>query len=93
MKVPLNNSQEYFKEVCGERWFRGKQHLEFFRSFLGKLKEDRCKKSAREIFKLKGNVKLNLTKANSISELSQYAETPSCLKAFLENQNFSLSAA
>lgn len=93
LSISLHSSELHFKELCGEKWFRGKQHLEFFRSFMGKLKEDRCKKESREIFNSRGNVKLSLTKANSISELSQYADTPKCLKDFLENQNYSQSAA
>ncbi|WP_430461858.1 DUF4435 domain-containing protein [Thalassolituus sp. LLYu03] len=83
LQVSLNDSKEYFGGRCGEMWFRGKQNLEFYRIFLGRLKQDRCNKNGREIFKNKGNVKLQLTKANAISELSQYAETPQCLRDFL----------
>jgi len=93
LKVELDNSEEYFSDRHGERWFRGKQHLEFYRIFIGKIKVDRCKKSGREIFNKKGNVKLQLTKANAISELSQYAETPQCLRDFLQGfQKNSLAA-
>ncbi|MUK42438.1 DUF4435 domain-containing protein [Aliivibrio fischeri] len=88
LAISLSDSEEYFKGRCSEKWFRGKQHLEFFRSFLIKLKEDRGNKAVRKIFNKKGKVKLNLTKANSISELSQYADTPNCLKQFLEHQEF-----
>ena len=93
LQVSLQCSEEYFKELSSEQWFRGKQHLEFLRVFLGKIKEDRCKKNSRAIFHTKGNVKLSLTKANSISELSQYADTPTCLKEFLEKQNVEPSVA
>jgi len=85
--ISLQESEEYFNEFSGDLWFRGKQHLEFFRIFLSKLKEDRCKKSNRSIFKDKGNVKLLMSKANCISELSQYADTPMCLKSFLDKQS------
>lgn len=85
LQVSLDSSKEYFGERRGEMWFRGKQNLEFYRIFVGRIKQDRCKKNSREIFKNKGNVKLQLTKANAISELSQYAETPQCLRDFLLN--------
>ncbi|WP_059019372.1 DUF4435 domain-containing protein [Vibrio coralliirubri] len=71
---------------CKSLWFRGKQNLEFFRIYLTNLKTDRCKKSDRVLFKDRGNVKLQLSKANILSELSQYAETPECLSAFINNQ-------
>lgn len=85
LQISLDSSKEYFAERCGEIWFRGKQNLEFYRIFVGRIKQDRCRKNGREIFKNKGNVKLQLTKANAISELSQYAETPQCLRDFLQN--------
>jgi hypothetical protein len=87
INISLNNSKQYFTSYSGELWFRGKQNLEFFRIFLSKLKEDRCKKENRIVFKDKGNVKLNMSKANCISELSQYADTPVCLRTFLDKQN------
>lgn len=84
--VDLNNSADYFGSAPDLSWFRGKQNLEFFKIFLIRLKEDRCKKSHRLIFKNKSPVKLHLTKGNSISELSQYADTPACLKSYLESR-------
>jgi hypothetical protein len=77
-------SQEYFRNRDAELWYRGKQNLDFYRVFLSKLKLDRCKKNGRVIFGNKGSVKLQLTKSNAISELSQYADTPECLRAFLK---------
>ncbi|QTH73004.1 DUF4435 domain-containing protein [Pseudoalteromonas xiamenensis] len=85
LEINLEKSKEYFKDKNGEFWYRGKQNLDFFRIFLSKLKKDRCSKEGREIFQNKGNVKLQLTKSNVISELSQYAETPECLRVFLES--------
>jgi hypothetical protein len=58
------------------------------RIFLTQLKADRNIKAGRKVFKEKGNVKLQLTKGNTISELSQYADTPQCLRDFLLRQNF-----
>ena len=87
INIDLSPSKEYFSKKSHEIWFRGKQHLEFMRIFLTQLKTDRTIKNGRKIFKEKGNVKLQLTKANAISELSQYAETPQCLRDFLLSQN------
>ncbi|MBV1788346.1 DUF4435 domain-containing protein [Marinobacterium sp. D7] len=84
LEISFDSSIEYFKGKSGELWYRGKQNLDFYRIFLSKLKSDRCRKIGREFFSNRGNVKLHLTKANSISELSQYAETPECLRKFLE---------
>ncbi|SDG73055.1 DUF4435 domain-containing protein [Propionivibrio dicarboxylicus] len=66
--------------LCYE--LRGKYELEFIRIILCRLKEAcSCKE---HVFCRKGySVKLNLTKANTISELSQYATTPPCLIKFL----------
>ncbi|WP_409524485.1 DUF4435 domain-containing protein [Nitrincola sp. MINF-07-Sa-05] len=84
--VELENSEQYFENLSGELWFRGKQNLEFFRVFLEKIKAERCRKDSRKIFKDKGNVKLQISKGNCISELSQYADTPPCLRDYLEIQ-------
>ena len=61
--------------------FRGKFLLEFLRLFLEKLKTDRVSKTGHH-FSEQGKVKLALS-GNLISELSQYAETPPCLRDFL----------
>lgn len=84
--IELDNSKQHFEGLSGEQWFRGKQNLDFFRIFIEKLKADRCKKKARKIFKDRGNVKLQISKGNCISELSQYADTPTCLLDFLRRQ-------
>ncbi len=86
LTIDTTNSKIHFSNLNPELWYRGKQHLEFFRIIVSQLKNDRCRKTKRRIFKEKGNVKLQLTKANCISELSQYADTPSCLKYFLNNR-------
>ncbi len=91
--VDLSCSEKHFKDLPGDLWFRGKQNLEFFRVFIEKLKADRCKREDRRIFKDKGAVKLQMSKGNCISELSQYADTPSCLKNFLEAQLPTMHAA
>lgn len=72
---------------------RGKQLLECLRIFLEALKRDRSQKNNRVIFENKGNVKIMLTKSNMLSEYSQYAHTPQCLKAFLAQQPIHYSKA
>lgn len=61
---------------------RGKYELEFIRCVLSKLKEA-CSNKKHEFYRKGYSIKLNLTKANVVSELSQYATTPPCLHAFL----------
>lgn len=67
-------------KLCYE--LRGKYELEFVRCVLSKLREA-CSKKEHQFYRRGYSVKLNLTKANAISELSQYATTPPCLHAFL----------
>jgi len=74
LKIPLINKM------------RGKQLLECLRVFLEALKRDRSQKNGRVLFENKGNVKMMLTKSNMLSEYSQYAHTPECLKQFLKQQ-------
>ncbi|QYG03947.1 DUF4435 domain-containing protein [Massilia sp. NP310] len=62
--------------------FRGKQQIDFLRTWLSILKQDRCSKNPSFCEK-PGNVKLSLSKDNCLSELSQYATTPQCLRDFL----------
>lgn len=64
-------------------YFRGKYFTEFLRTFLDLLKIDSQSDYPR-FFKSKSTkVKIILTKDNIISELSQYAHTPNCLRKFL----------
>ncbi|HEM7142612.1 DUF4435 domain-containing protein [Acinetobacter nosocomialis] len=82
-EIDLDISKSYLANKNSELIFRGKQNLDFFRAFILLLRDDRGKKSGRELFLKSGKVKLQLTKANTLSELSQYADTPTCLKKFL----------
>lgn len=84
--VDISNSMSFLRRLSGCIWLRGKQNIEFLRRFLFQVKQDRCNKENRVIFKEKGGVKLQLTKSNCMSELSQYADTPDCLRFFLERQ-------
>ncbi len=67
-----------------ESFYRGKYIIEFLRIFLDRLREDLIK-SKPTLFNEKKALKLNLSRVNIISELSQYADTPACLFDFLDN--------
>lgn len=82
-ELNLDISKSSFLNKNSEIIFRGKQNLDFFRAFILLLRQDRGKKSNREVFLKIGRTKLQLSKANTLSELSQYADTPNCLKEFL----------
>lgn len=82
-EINLDISKSYFANKNSEIAFRGKQNLDFLRTFVLLLRQDRGKKFDREVFLKSGKIKLQLTKANTLSELSQYADTPTCLKQFL----------
>lgn len=88
LDIKIINSENYFSNISSELWFRGKQHLEFFRNFLVHLINDINSKTGRKVFSTKGRVGLNLTTDNCVSDLSQYADTPICLISFLKRQNF-----
>jgi len=92
LSIDISQATPYFVEKDAETWYRGKQNLEFIRIFLGLLRQDKGKKENREIFQCRSSVKLQLTKSNTISELSQYANTPNCLREFLQAQQNSLAA-
>lgn len=83
LDLNLDISKSYFDGKSSEIVFRGKQNLDFLRTFILLLRQDRGKRCDREVFSESGKVKLQLTKVNTLSELSQYADTPNCLKQFL----------
>lgn len=64
---------------------RGKYRMEFFRKFLSNLSDD-ARKSAGLFHGKKITPRLALSKAQLLSELTQYATTPQCLSDFL-NRN------
>ena len=64
--------------------FRGKYLMAFYREFLVKIKDDCCSDTPRYL-KNKLKVSLIISKINLISELSQSADTPECLVAFLQS--------
>ncbi len=71
-----------FQNADRQRLFRGKYEAEFLRLFLAKLIDDFSSK-APNFFPKSGKVKCHLSRENLISELSQYADTPDCLREFL----------
>jgi hypothetical protein len=66
--------------------FRGKYEVEFLRLVLGKLAED-YRNLTPNYFPFRGTVRLTLSRENLISELSQYADTPNCLRDYLLSLN------
>lgn len=81
-----NQSKQHLEANNNYGVLRGKQQLEFLRVLISKLKVERSKRK-RSIFLERSVVKLQLTKANTLSELSQYAFTPECLQSFLQGLN------
>jgi hypothetical protein len=61
---------------------RGKYLLDFFRAFLEKIRSEISDGDSVVITK-KIKTKLTISKNNILSDLSQYAETPTCLTKFL----------
>lgn len=62
--------------------FRGKQELGFFLEFLKKLKEDLCQ-SYPQYFPEKRKITFQIPTSNFLSVLTQYADTPDCLRTYL----------
>lgn len=61
--------------------YRGKYQIEFFVKFLNYIIDDANKHKK----KLKRKTKFRIDPAIVLSQISQYAETPKCLKDFLKN--------
>lgn len=80
------DSEAYFnqQERGLDEFLRGKQQLEFLRVLLTQLREERSKKG-NTTFSKRTPIKLQLSKANTLSELSQYAVTPNCLVTYLNS--------
>jgi hypothetical protein len=70
---------------CGKT-FRGKYEIAFLNKFLIKLKNDLCASSPKD-FQKKRKIPFSLPKNPSqmLSQFSQYADTPPCLKNYLVN--------
>ena len=70
---------------CGKT-FRGKYEVEFLSKFLTKLKDDLCASSPK-YFDKKRKIHFFLPKTSSdiLSQFSQYADTPQCLRDYLKS--------
>ncbi|GAB6149007.1 DUF4435 domain-containing protein [Clostridium novyi] len=64
--------------------FRGKYYFEFMAKVIHKLCTDESIKEG--IFSKRRRCKSSISEGNIISELSQYAETPNCLKEYLNRR-------
>jgi hypothetical protein len=66
--------------------FRGKFELEFLNKFLKKLAEQSNQKDGLGLsfIGIHEKIKVTLTPSDTISDLSQYADTPRCLKLFIQ---------
>lgn len=83
-KARILEQIEEFRKMDRAIVYRGKYLIYFLSRLIKLLSDDRNSRSNRQHFSQRSNVELQLS-ANVISELSQYAETPPCLKYFLEN--------
>lgn len=75
-------------KACGEYnfLFRGKNQLDFFVNFIAMLKQ--LHNNGKFFSKIRACVSIDIT-SNRLSELSQYAEFPVCLKEFLNRHKIS----
>jgi hypothetical protein len=79
-EVDLQQAKRSFSDYRCQ--FRGKQELGFVVEFLKKLKEDWCQSSPQH-FPEKRKISFQIPTSNFLSALSQYADTPECLRIYL----------
>ncbi|WP_299670137.1 DUF4435 domain-containing protein [uncultured Polaribacter sp.] len=77
----IEQSLENFYTIPPEKKHRGKYEIEFFLKFLKYLIED-CNKN-KKILKIKTKFKVEASLI--LTQLSQYSETPECLKKYIKN--------
>jgi hypothetical protein len=72
----------------GERYggFRGKFQVHFMRTFFARLADD-ANSETPSLFPERRHVGFYISERNFLSELSQHADTPNCLKAFIAGLN------
>jgi hypothetical protein len=92
--LSVTEARDSFSPESRLSMFRGKQQLEAFKLFLSALKADYLSGGAI-VFNRKGKLKTDLASkdADLLSELSQYAETPDCLRAFLRKHSLGTAPA
>jgi hypothetical protein len=84
--VVLAEKASEFQNADRRQLFRGKYEIECFRLILIKLMED-FRNATPRFFQHRGTVRCGLSRENLISELSQYADTPECLREYLLSLN------
>jgi hypothetical protein len=77
----IQQSLKSFYNIPPEKKHRGKYEIEFFLKFLKYLIED-CNKNKKI---LKTKTKFNVEASLILTQLSQYSETPDCLKEYIKN--------
>ncbi|WP_439253910.1 DUF4435 domain-containing protein [Pseudomonas monteilii] len=81
--VAIAEATSSFENVNRMLRYRGKQQIEAFRRFLSALRHDFVT-GGGVVFKKKGKLKMEFDDSKDLlSELSQYADTPDCLRRFL----------
>ncbi|BAH44566.1 hypothetical protein BBR47_35890 [Brevibacillus brevis NBRC 100599] len=78
----LENKLRSFRSIDRQKWYRGKFELFFFKKFIEILSEDSNRRHPF-LFSTKRKNQLQLS-ANVLSELSQYAEFPECLRTYVK---------
>lgn len=84
-KAEVEKKVNEFKSKKLRKTLRGKYELEFVYTFLKYLIDDANNTNNRKILKQK--TKFRVDKAQMLSQLSQYAETPNCLVKYIEVLN------
>ncbi len=72
---------EYFNSGCPQQLFRGKFEIEFLKKIINNLKE---KNKNNSYFEIKRECVYIDSNVNTLSSLSNYADTPECLVNFLQ---------
>lgn len=75
-------AHNFYNEQGNCDHYRGKQQLAFFMKFLKHLIDDYLN-GGGVVFKSKQKLKLRFNENSFLSDISQYAETPPCLRQFL----------
>jgi hypothetical protein len=85
-EIEITTKVNSFSTIDCGKTFRGKYEVEFFSKFLTKLKDDLTAKSPK-CFDKKRKISFFIpTNASDIlSQFSQYADTPQCLRDYLKN--------
>lgn len=87
----LNSANHYLSERNLAMVSRGKFRIEYFRFYLSVVVDNARKKEGR-FTNRKANPRITLSKAQVLSELTQYAVTPDCLICFLNRNKTALAA-